>query len=146
MSLIDVLPSLSPYEPSILALAVLCVAVMIQSFATAPLAFINEEQAPGMPLKGDHDLLSFRVLRTHANSVENLPLFGFSLLAAILAGSGPSLVNWLAGIHVASRLAFWVVYYSGVGKVAGGPRTLTFVGGALSNLVLACVALYCLVL
>ena len=106
MSLIDVLPSLSPYEPSILALAVLCVAVMIQSFATAPLAFINEEQAPGMPLKGDHDLLSFRVLRTHANSVENLPLFGFSLLAAILAGSGPSLVNWLASIHVASRLAF----------------------------------------
>ena len=136
---------LSPYEPAILAFAVLCMAVMIQAFLTAPLGFLKEEQAPGMPLQGDHDMLSFRVLRTYANSVENLPAFGFSLLLAILVGVGATAVNALAAIHVASRLAFWAVYYSGVGKVAGGPRTMTYVGGALSNLVLAGMVLYTLV-
>ena len=145
MSLLDEIPFLSAYGPSILALAVLCFAVVIQAFSTAPLAFVTEEQAPGMPLRGGHELLSFRVLRTHANSVEDLPVFGLSLLAAILAGSGATLVNVLAAVHVASRLAFWVVYYSGIGKVAGGPRTICFIGGALSNLALISVALYALV-
>ncbi len=132
------------YEPAILAFAVLCLAVLLQAFALAPLAFSSEEQAPGMPIRGDHNLFSFRVIRTHANSVENLPIFGFALLLAILAGVGSATVNWLTGIHVVSRLAFWAVYYIGVGKVAGGPRTIAFVGGALSNLILIGTAIYAL--
>lgn len=136
--------SLSEYQPAILFFAVLCLAVLTQAFLTAPFAFLREEQAPGMPLQGDHQLFSFRVLRTHANSVESLPVFGFTLLLAIVAGVGPLVVNGLTGVHVASRLAFWVVYYAGIGRVAGGPRTLTFVGGALSNLALIGVALYAL--
>ena len=135
----------SQYDPALLALAVLCSAVLIQSFLTAPLAFLKEEQSPGMPLRGDHGLLSFRVLRTYSNSVENLPCFGLSLLLAIFVGASASPVNWLAGIHVAFRLAFWAVYYGGIGKVAGGPRTLCYVGGLLSNLGLAGTALFVLV-
>lgn len=145
MSLLYEVPSLAAYGPAILALAILCLVVLIQNLLTAPLAFLKEEQAPGMPLRGDHELLSFRVLRTHANSVENLPVFGFSLGMAILAGCGPMLVNGLAAVHVASRLAFWGVYYGGIGKVAGGPRTLCFVAGSASNLLLICVALYSLI-
>ena len=145
MAALDRALSLSPYEPAMLAFALLCMAVMIQAFLTAPLGFLKEEQAPGMPLQGDHGMLSFRVLRTYSNSVENLPAFGFSLLLAIVAGVGATAVNWLAGIHVASRLAFWAVYYSGVGAVAGGPRTMTYVGGALSNLLLIALVLYTLV-
>lgn len=137
--------TLSAFAPAFLALAVLCLAVLIQTMLTAPLAFLNEEQAPGMPLRGDHTLLSFRVIRTHANSVENLPVFGFSLLLAILVGVSPTAVNWLAGIHVASRLAFWAVYYSGVGKVAGGPRTIAFLGGSAANFILVGAAIYSLV-
>ena len=134
--------SLSPYEPAMLAFAVLCMAVLIQAFLNAPLAFLQEEQAPGMPLEGNHDLFSFRVLRTYSNSVENLPAFGFSLVLAIAVGVAATAVNWLAGIHVVSRLVFWAVYYSGVGKVAGGPRTMAYVGGALSNLALSGMVLY----
>ncbi|MCR9095766.1 MAG: MAPEG family protein [bacterium] len=145
MTVLEESLSLSPYEPAVLAFAVLCMAVMVQAFLTAPLGFLKEEQAPGMPLRGDHDMFSFRVLRTYANSVENLPAFGFSLLLAILVGVSAAAVNWLAAIHVASRLAFWAVYYSGVGKVAGGPRTITYVAGALSNLVLTGMVLYTLV-
>jgi len=145
MSLLAEIPSLAPYEPSILALAILCLAVMLQTFALAPLAYLKEEQVPGIPLRGGHELFSFRVIRTHLNSVENLPVFGFSLAVAILAGSGPTLVNALAAIHVVFRLAFWGVYYSGVGNVAGGLRSICFTGGALANLVLIGVSLYSLI-
>ena len=134
--------ALSAYQPAVVAFAALCVAVVLQAFLTAPLAFVSGEQAPGMPLRGDHSMLSFRVVRTYANSVESLPAFGFSLLLAIALGVGATAVNWLAGIHVASRLAFWAIYFSGVGAVAGGPRTIAYVGGALSNLVLAALALH----
>lgn len=106
-----------------------------------PLAFIKEEQIPGLPLRGDHSLLSFRVLRTHANSAESLAPFGLALLLAILVGVAPGLVNWLAIIFLAARMSFWALYYSGVGKVAGGPRTISFVIGLVANatLAIACV-------
>ena len=144
-SLIEAVPQLAPYQPSLLVLALLCVTVIIQNFMTAPLAFLKEEQAPGAPLKGGHALLSFRVMRTHSNSAENLPVFGFALILAIAVGVSPSLVNWLAAIHLAFRLAFWAVYYSGIGKVAGGPRTLCFVGSIVPNVVLAVMATYSLI-
>ena len=138
---VEELSFLAPYAPSLLALTVLCLAVLIQNFLTGPLAFLKEEQAPGMPLRGDHQRLSFRVLRTYSNSVESLPAFGFAVLLAILAGGSPMTINGLAVLHVAFRLAFWAVYYAGIGKVAGGPRTLCYVGGSLSNLALAVIAL-----
>lgn len=141
----DGLLKIDLYSPALLALTLLCAAVLIQNFLTGPLAFLKEEQAPGMPLRGGHTQLSFRVLRTYSNSVESLPTFGFALLLAILVGVAPAPVNWLAGIHVAFRLAFWAVYYSGIGKVAGGPRTLCFVGGSLTNLALVVITLRALV-
>ena len=128
---------ISGYGMALMALALLCVAVLVQSLLTAPLAFVSGEQQPGSPLRGDHNLRSFRVIRTHANSVESLPAFGFSVLVAIAAGVGETLVNWAALAHLVFRLGFWVVYYLGVGKVAGGPRTLCFVGGLAANFVLA---------
>jgi len=139
---IDLSAQFAVYHPALLALAVLSLAVLIQALLTAPLAFITNEQVPGRPLVGDHGRRSFRVLRTHANSVESMPPFGFALLVAIALSVSPSLVNWLAIIHVGFRLGFWVVYYIGVGKVAGGPRTLCFIGGMLSNVVLAGACLY----
>ncbi len=132
------------YQPALIALSLLCLSVLIQSFLTAPLAFLKQEQVPGMPLKGDHTLLSFRVLRTHMNSVESLSPFGFTLVVAILFEAHVSAVNWLAMIHLAFRLLYWGVYYSGIGKVAGGLRTLGFVGGMLSNMALLIVALFSL--
>jgi len=117
---------------------------LIQNFLTAPLAFIQEEQQPGMPLRFDHGKLSFRVLRTYCNTVESMPAFGFALLLAIVAGVSASWVNGLALLYLASRLAFWAVYYSGIGKVAGGPRTLAFVVGLAANAVLVIMALWAL--
>ncbi len=144
-SLFDALPYLIDYQPSFLILALLVLSVLIQNFLTAPLAFVKEEQAPGMPLKFDHSKLSFRASRTFSNATENFPAFGWALLVAIIAGASPLLVNWLAGIYFVFRMLFWAIYYSGKGKVAGGPRTMAFVGGLVTNMVLAGVAIYAII-
>lgn len=141
-SLFDVIPYLAAYQTSFLILAVLSLATLIQNFLSAPLSFVHKEQVPGLPLKFDHSKLSFRVLRTYANSVENFPAFGWALLVAIIAGASPIIVNWIAAIYFAFRMLFWAVYYAGFGKVAGGPRTIVFVGGLVSNIVLAGVAIW----
>jgi uncharacterized MAPEG superfamily protein len=143
-SLFDALPYLEAYRFSLLVLPALALTILIQNFLLAPLAFISGEQTPGMPLRHDHSKLGFRAMRTYANSAEMFPAFGWALLAAIIAGAAPLLVNWLAGIYFAFRMVFWVVYYSGIGKVAGGARTLSHVGGLLANMVLAGAAIHAL--
>lgn len=140
-SLINTLPQLQPYKVSLMVLVILCFIVLVQAILTAPLAFVKEEQIPGGPLRGDVSLFSFRVLRTHANSVESLHPFGLTLLVAIVSGVSAALVNIVALVFLAARLAFWAAYYSGAGKHAGGPRTLSFVAGMLANAVLAIAAL-----
>ncbi len=124
------------YQPALMALALLSLCVLIQSSLTAPLAFLKNEQSPGMPLNGDHRLLSFRVLRTHANSVESLTPFAAAVGLSIAFETNSTAVNWLAISHVIFRLCFWAIYYSGIGKIAGGMRTLCFVGGLISNMAL----------
>lgn len=139
---VTLLSHLSAYQPALTTLAVLCLLVLIQSFLAAPLAFLKGQQAPGMPLNGDHNMLSFRVLRTHANSVESLPAMGLLILLAVILGVKPAWVNYTAAIHLFFRIAFWWVYYSGTGKVAGGPRTMCYVGGLITNFVLVFACLY----
>lgn len=133
-----------PYQPSLLALAALILCILIQSLLTAPLAFIRNEQSPGMPLRGDHTQLSFRALRTYQNSVENLPAFGLALALAILLGVKPALVNWAACLYVGFRMLFWALYYSGAGRHAGGPRSMSYVGGLICNGVLVVAGLFTL--
>lgn len=144
-SIFEVLPYLGAYRFSFLVLAGLSLITLIQNFATAPLAFINEEQVPGLPVRFDHSKLSFRVLRTYSNSAETFPAFGWALLVAIIAGASPMMVNWLAGGYFAARIVFWGLYYAGIGKPAGGPRTMAFVVGLLCNIGLAITAIWCLV-
>ena len=55
---------LAPYEPALWVLTGLALVVLIQALLTAPLAFANGQQTPGQSLQGDHELLSFRVIRT----------------------------------------------------------------------------------
>jgi len=141
-SLFEAMPFLASYKLSFVALSVVSLITLIQNVLTAPLAFVSEEQVPGMPLQFDHSKLSFRVLRTFSNSTESLPAFGFSLLVAIIAGASSFWINAFAITFLVSRLAFWAIYYSGVGKVAGGPRTMAFVVGLFSNAVIVVLALF----
>ena len=138
---LELLPQLQNYQIALFCLGALCLINLVQSFLTAPFSFVNGEQSPGMPLRGDHRLFSFRVLRTYSNSVESVPTFGFTLVLAILVGVGTALTNWIAVIYLACRIAFWVLYYGGYGKTAGGPRTMSFVVGLLANIALVIAAM-----
>lgn len=140
-NLYEVFPQLLDYRPALLALTILCLAVLAQSFLAGVIGLGKSGEEPGKPLKGGHRDFSFRTLRTYANSVENLAVFGLIVFLAIISGANTSWVNWLVGGHVAIRLAYWAVYYSGVGKVAGGPRTMLYVAGWFANLALAVVTL-----
>ncbi|MGB7285594.1 MAG: MAPEG family protein [Salaquimonas sp.] len=143
-SLFESLPQLVAYQPAFTALAILCLAILAQSFLAGILGLGKGEETPGMPLKGDHTKFSFRTIRTYANSVENFSVFSASVLLAIIAGVGAVFVNWLAIIHVVFRLAYWAVYYNGVGKVGGGIRTITYVLGLLANIILSVMVAYAL--
>ncbi len=132
---------ISAYQPAILALTVLTLIVLLQSFAGAFFCFVKGDKIPGAPLTGDHGELPFRAMRTYQNGVENLPAFAVALTIAIVAGAGPSLVNMLAVIHVGFRVLYAVIYFGGYGKPAGGPRSLTYVAGWAMNVALVVVAL-----
>lgn len=141
-SMMDSLPLLSPYAPTFVWLLVLCLTVLVQGFLAGVLGFANGEEVPGLPLKGTHANTNFRILRTYHNSTENFSVLIATTILAIFAGVSPLLINWLVGLHVVLRIAYWAVYYSGVGKVAGGPRTLTYVAAFLMNVILAGLAGY----
>ncbi|MEO0915033.1 MAG: hypothetical protein AAFY59_18950 [Pseudomonadota bacterium] len=54
-----------------------------------------------------------------------------------MAGVSATLINGIALIYLAFRLAFWAICYSGIEKAASGPRTLAYIGGLVSNIALA---------
>lgn len=135
---------LGDYQHAILALTILTLIVLIQSFLGAYFGFVKGKDTPGAPPQGGHESIGFRALRCYQNGVENLPAFAVALLVAIIAGADASLVNMLAIGHVVLRIAYAGIYYTGFGKPAGGPRSLTYVLGWLVNVVLVIVALLAL--
>ena len=143
-SIIQTFPQLAAYSPTFVALILLCLVVLVQSFLAGVLGLGGGEEVAGMPLKGDHTKLSFRLMRTYGNSTENLSVMVATTLLAVLAGVGATLVNWLVGLHLLFRLVYWAVYSSGAGKVAGGTRTITYVIGYFMNVILAVVTAYAL--
>ncbi len=143
-TILETMPQLAAYHPALMALAILCLAVLVQSFLAGILGLAGGEEISGLPLKGDHSKFSFRTIRTYGNSTENLPAFATTVFLAIIAGVGVALVNWLAIIHVVIRLAYWAVYYSGIGNVAGGMRTIMYVLGLFANIALAVLTVWAL--
>ena len=140
--LIEIWPALAGYQPALLALAVLAVVVPVQGFLAGALGLARSDEVPGRPLKGGHPDQSFRILRTYANSTENLPAFMAAVVLAIIAGAGAMLVNVLAVIHLVARLAYWLIYYGGIGKAGGGVRTIVYVIGLLANIGLSVLAAF----
>lgn len=130
------------YEPAIGSLVALSLIVLLQSFLGAYFAFVKEPGLPGVPLQGDHSKLGFRAVRTYQNSVENLPAFAVAVIVGALVGASVFWVNLLAILHVVMRVAFWAVYYSGIGKPAGGPRSIVYVIGWAINIVLGVIVLF----
>lgn len=141
-SILQSVPQLAPYQPTMAALILLCIVILTQSFLAGALGLGKSDEVPGRPLKGDHKDASFRILRTYANSTENFSVLIATAFLAVLAGVDAFWVNLLVWLHVAIRILYWAIYYAGMGRVAAGPRTFTYVLGWLVNSVLAVLTAY----
>jgi len=129
------------YHPALLALTILCLSILVQSFVMPIFAFTEKGgQKPGRVVGGP-DQFSFRVLRTYLNSTETLPAFMGALVVAIIVGVDPLWVNRLAGIFVLFRLFFWAVYYSKLGIATPG----CFVIASIANIILAVITVLALI-
>lgn len=144
-SILDAFPQLAAYQPTFVAMVLLTVVVLIQGFLAGALGLGRSEEIPGRPLKGNHSDSSFRIIRTYGNSTENFSVLIATALLAILAGVPAGWVNWLVGLHVLLRMLYWVIYYAGFGKVAAGPRTITYTMGWFLNAVLAMMTAYVII-
>lgn len=124
------------YRLALLALVILCCSILMQSMMTPMFAFTKKGgQSPGRLVGGPQDF-SFRVLRTHANSTENLPAFAVIVLIAIFIGVDAKWVNGLACAHVGLRLLFWPIYYSPLGAKTPGLRSPIYALALTLNLIL----------
>ncbi len=130
-----------PYTTALLWLMILVLAVCAQSFISTFINLLKGKGVPGKAVEGDHRELSWRVYRVHQNSVENFSPFAATVIAGILVGASASLVNLLAMVHVIARLVHWFIYSQGIGAVASGPRTISYVIGFACNILLAVVVL-----
>ena len=136
---------LKDYQLALLALVILCCAVMIQSVMTALLVFTKPTgQKPGA-IKGGPQDFSYRVLRTYANSAENLPAFAAIVIVAIIASVDPKWVNGLACAHVGLRLLFWPIYYSPIGAITPGLRSPVYALALLINFVLGVMTAFAII-
>ncbi len=116
----------TPYGTALACIAALAGMNALQGLIGGGLKNGIEGQPAGQPVAGDHKRFSFRAVRTFLNGVENLPAFFAAVFAAVLVGAN---AGWLNGICVAvlvSRLAYWVVYYAGIGGGGFGLRSILY--------------------
>lgn len=132
---------IQPYSTALFCLIVLILVVCVQSFTSVYVNLLKREGTPGKIVEGGHDDSFWRCYRVHQNSLENFSPFAATVFAGVLVGASAGWINALAVIHVIARLVHWVVYTKGIGAVAAGPRTISYVIGFTANIVMAIVVL-----
>lgn len=98
--------------------------------------------APGATPPEDYGSFEYRIHRAYANGTETLPVFLTVVVAAALAGASPFWVNLLASLALVMRVAMLFLHLRGMGKPHGGLRSVTYVAGWASMLVIALLALF----
>lgn len=133
---------LQPYSSALVAVALLVLLVVAQSFHSTFINAIKRESPTGMPVEGSYTDKHWRIYRVHQNSVENFSIFAAAVFAAVLVGVSAGWLATLAWIHLLSRVAHWVLYLMGIGPAGGGPRTLAFVIGFFSTAIIALLTVF----
>lgn len=126
--------AIAPYSSSLLALSVLVLVVLLENFYAAFRHLVKGGGRAGVPPEPDYSNPVWRIVRSHANSLENLPPFAATVVVGSLVGVSAGLFNILAWVHVVARMLHWLIYTQDIGKVDQGPRTLAFAVGFFSNL------------
>ena len=133
---------LQPYASALVAVALLVLLVVVQSFHSTYINAIKRESTTGMPVDGSYADQHWRIYRVHQNSVENFSIFAAAVFAAVLVGVSAGWLATLAWVHLLARVAHWVIYVMGIGAAGAGPRTIAFVTGFFSTAIIALLVVF----
>ncbi len=122
------------YSFSIIGLAVLCLIPIILANIVGPMKGMAKTiGGPVADARDDNAL--YRVDRTHANSVESIPIFVLAAVLGMLAGIGAWWLGLLVWFYLAARIAYAVIYIRGGALAMGGSlRTLVHVAGSIATI------------
>ncbi len=122
------------YASSIVGLALLCLIPIVLANVVGPMKGIAK--AVGGPVTDARDDNAlFRVDRTHANSVESIPIFVLAAILGMFAGISAWWLGLLVWVFMAARIAYSVVYLRGGPLALGGSlRTILHVFGSLATI------------
>ncbi len=122
------------YSTSIVGLTLVCLIPIILANIVGPLK--GKAQLTGGPVADARDENPlFRVDRTHANSVESIPIFVLIAILAMLVGIGAWWLGLFVWVFLAARIAYAIIYVRGGPLGRGGSlRTLLHVLGSLATI------------
>ena len=89
----------------------------------------------------DYGTVVYRSHRAHQNAAENMGAITAALVFAVLAGASAFWVNWLMLAFLILRVVYLVIYMTGTGKEAQGPRTFAYVASWAINIAIAVMAM-----
>ncbi len=125
------------YATSFWALWFIVATVVVQSLIASMAHRKQNHYVPGVVDKAlGHESFVFRSHRTFLNSLENISLFLFPALFAVLLGVSPLALAILSWVYALARLIHMILYYAIATEKNPSPRSYFYLIGLLSNLVL----------
>jgi len=133
------------YNTVVLALAVLTLVLVVQSFISGLVKNGIKGQPAGVAVAGDISDQTFRIARVHLNGVENFSALFAATLLAMMVGVGVQVLTWLVLIAVGLRIIYWPIYVFRIGKDDGGLRSIVHVLVLVLNIAIALMAVLALI-
>lgn len=136
--------NITPYSTGIISLLIFVLIVLFQS-ALVGAGKAKAGLTPGSAPESDYDDSLYRLNRSHQNGVEIMAAAAVALFAGILVGVSSWWVNLLMGLFLLLRIAYVAIYGWNVGKPTQGVRTIVYVAGWATLVVLCVMAIWKLV-
>ena len=124
---------LTPYSDVLLILSFVMIIVMLQSIVATIFRNAVEKYQAGEALPANHASITFRMVRSFENSLENVVILAPVLAVAIATSISPAWVWWVAVLFLIGRLGHWAMYALNIPAL----RTAFFAMGFFATLALA---------
>lgn len=132
-----------PYAIGIISLLIFVLIVLVQS-ALVGAGKANAGLTPGSNPDPDYNSSIYRLNRSHQNGVEIMPAAAVAMLVSILLGVSSWWVNLLMALFLLTRVIYIVIYARNVGKPTQGVRTVVFVAGWATLVILCLMSIWAL--
>ena len=124
---------LTPYSEALLLTSAVLILIMVQSVVATIFRNAVEKYQAGEALPANHASITFRMVRSFENSLENVVIFAPVIAAAIAVSVSPTWIWWVAFLFLIGRIGHWVMYALNIPAL----RTAFFATGFFATLALA---------